>query len=238
VALLIDVIFLEPVAKTKQEIGAKIQEKFDTQLYHLEWNRAKVGPPPDHETLVDLANRHRAAHPNQKLLEDWYPVAVGQLPLEYARFVCQRANMRWDSALRRTYCRIYLMILVAMWVVGGSYALAARYDMERFVLSVVVPLLPASVQLWRQRKKQEDSARDSERAKEYLENLWSDAIQHDRSPEDLGREARVLQDEVFDRRRRSPAIPDLLYSQKREEYEEQMKQASAAMVNDVLEKLK
>jgi hypothetical protein len=236
IALLIDVIFLEPSAKMKQATGAKIQEQFDTKIYDLPWNCAKVGRPPDPETVVNLAAKHQKKHPDLKTLVDWYPTAVGQLPIEYARLVCQRSNMRWDSALRRTFCSIFLIVLMAMWVVGSVYALAASYDMASFVLSVVVPLLPASVQLWREYKRQEESADDSERAKEYLERLWDRAINNSLPPSDLTQEARILQDELYDRRRRAPPIPRFLYKRTRHKYEEQMKRAAATMVNAVLEK--
>jgi hypothetical protein len=205
-ALLIDLIFLEPAAKRRQEAGAKIQERFDTRLYGLAWSQVKAGAPPDHETVVELARRHEQRHPDPKPLQDWYPVDVGRVPMEYARFVCQRANMRWDSSLRKNFCVVYLVLLVALWVAGAGYAVTMGYSTEQFVLSLAVPLLPASVQLWRERAKQADSARDSERAKEHLEGLWRRAVAGAVPPEKMAEEARLLQDELYDRRRRSPGV--------------------------------
>jgi hypothetical protein len=145
--------------------------------------------------------------------------------------------MRWDSALRRHFCLQYLVSLVAIWVIGVGFSLAASYDMERFMLSVGVPLLPASIQLWRERRKQEETAKDSERMKSYLEDLWSQAIKHNLPPEELTAESRQLQDELYDRRRRAPPIPEFLYNRTRQEYERQMREAAATMVKDVLDKL-
>jgi len=236
-ALLIDLIFLEPAAKKKQETGARVQELFDTRLYGMPWNRVKVGPPPDPETLAEMATKSKHKHPDDKLLQDWYPAAVGAIPIEYARLICQRSNMRWDWALRRNFCVIYLILLIVVWLAGAGYALAAGYNMEGFVLSVVVPLLPAAVQIWREYKKHEESAKDSERAKEYLEGLWDRAMKENLPPEELLHQARLLQDEVYDRRRRAPTVPEILYARKREEYEEQMKQAGVAKVKEVQTKL-
>jgi uncharacterized membrane protein YagU involved in acid resistance len=237
IALLVDVILLEPAAKKKQETGAKIQELFDARLYELPWNQLKLGAAPEHETIVGLARTHSFEHPDARTLQDWYPTAVGKLPIEYARLVCQRANMRWDAALRRTFCTIYVILLLALGGVGVGYSLVVGSTMEQFMLSVVMPLLPASVQLVRQYRKQAQSAQDSERTREYLEALWKRAIEQNLTAIELQQEARQLQDELYDRRRRSPAIPSLLYRHRREQYEEQMKQASAKMVEDVLAKV-
>jgi hypothetical protein len=237
VTLLLDTIFLEPAAKKQQETGAKIQELFDTQLLGIPWNRLKVGAPPDHETVAELARKYRHKHPDLRMLRDWYPLDAGKLPAEYGRLVCQRANMRWDSALRWRYCVLYLALLFLMPVAGLAFGLAMKWELEQFTLAVVVPMLPAAVRIWREYKKQEESAKDSERTKEYLEALWERAINQTLPAQELLAESRLLQDELYDRRRRSPAVPEFLYWFTRESYQVQMEQASAAMVNDVLVKL-
>jgi SMODS-associating 4TM effector domain len=234
IILLVDVIFLEPELKRKQELKAKIQELFDTELYDLDWNLLKCGKKPDAEDLVALAANHQKKNPSRDNLLNWYPADVGKLPIDHARFVCQRANMRWDSSLRRKFSRFYIIGLVAMWAVGAIYGLGAGMTMAEFVLSVVVPILPLSVKLWRDHRKQVDAAEKSERTKEYLEEVWHRSFMVDfpPSPLSLKNYARDLQDELYQRRKTAPDIPDWFYSRSREDFERQMKQGSAEMVSE------
>ncbi|MFO0807542.1 MAG: S-4TM family putative pore-forming effector [Gemmataceae bacterium] len=230
VTLLVDAIFLEPALKRKKELGAKIQEVFDTQLFRLPWNTLKVGAKPDRETIGEHARTYRAKHPMATWLRDWYPKEVGSLSLETARLVCQRSNLRWDSELRRWYAALLLILLVAMAIGGLIFGLAMRWDADRLVLGVVVPLLPAALSLWRLRTKHVEAAVESERCKQHVEQLWANALKDDVSNKRLTEEARQLQDEVFDRRKGAPRIPGWVYWPKRESFEHQMRDAGRAMV--------
>jgi hypothetical protein len=96
--------------------------------------------------------------------------------------------------------------------------------------------LPASIQLWRAHRKQAESADDSERAKEYLDGVWTRSIKNSLPESELTQVARVLQDELYDRRRRSPAIPSFLYKRKLQEYEDQMRQSAAKMASEASQK--
>lgn len=235
--LLIDAVLLEPAARKKKETGAKIQELFDTRLLDLPANRLKTGAPPDHEAIVGLANKYKARHPTLGYIRDWYPAAAGEVPLEYGRLICQRANMRWDSSLRHTYCWILIGGVVLLPIVGLATGIAAGWNLEHFTLSVAVPLLPAVLKLWGEYRKHLDTANDTDKVKEHVETLWTRAIQENLTAEQLTAEARRVQDELFDRRKRSTAIPGCVYWFTRENYQVQMEQAARNMAQAAKAKL-
>lgn len=236
--LLADVIFFEPAVKRKQKTGAKIQELFDTQVLQLPWNQARVGTPPDPETVVELAEKFKNNKNNDvSRLKDWYPVDVGQVPIEFARFICQRANMRWDSALRRNYCFLFIVMLFG--IVGGGlvFGVAMGWGTDKFILSIILPLLPAGLKLYREMLKHDEAATATEDAKRHLEGVWKKAIDQHVPAIELEHDARRLQDELYDRRKNTPSVPEWLYSYYRADFETQMKAGAAYMIDQALAKL-
>ena len=231
--LLLDVIFLEPMAKRWKELGAKIQETFDTKLYQLGWNRLKVGNQPDHEEITKLARRYRKRHSDLSKLQDWYPTAVGQVALEHARLVCQRSNLRWDSSLRKTYGTFLLGLLCAAILAAVVFGLHMKWSLgEEFLLGALVPLLPAVIRIWKERETHMETARESQRCKEYIEGVWDQAIANKLSKRRLEQEARMLQDEIYNRRRNSTSVPSPVYWVFREDYQRQMEEAATKMVTE------
>jgi len=203
----------------------------------MEWNHLKCDPPVDPGEAGGLAQRQRRKHPDPAKLLNWYPPAAGKLPIEYARFVCQRANMRWDSSLRHELCSYYLIVLVALWTGGVIYALAAKLAMGDCILSVAVPLMPWSMRLVHEYRKHDETAKRSDRVKQDLQDIWIKAISQQRSPAERHADARTLQDELFDRRSHAPDIPDVLYYGKRSQMEAQMRLDAVSMVRDAMIKL-
>lgn len=57
--LLGDLVFLEPWIKYYQEVGAKMQELFDTELLKLPWNTHRCHSQPAPELLHNLADKFK-----------------------------------------------------------------------------------------------------------------------------------------------------------------------------------
>lgn len=240
VVLIADVVFLEPSIRHYQELGAKVHEVFDTELFELPWNAVKAGQQPDHETIARLTADFMARHTkNQKRLgrmKDWYPSACGALPIEYGRLICQRSSMWWDADLRRQYCYCYIVLIFGMAVVSTTYGLFMGWTLAQFLMSAVAPLVPAAVKIWRSYVKQTESASSSDRARQTLQSTWAQAMNNNPSSEVLQAHSRHLQDELFDRRKNSSRIPDWFYVLKREQFEHQMNFGAEQMVKEAQEK--
>jgi hypothetical protein len=231
VVLLVDLIFLEPPAKKNQETGAQLQELFDATVLAFPW-RARRRPDP--ELRHALAKEYVQAGNDDAPLKNWYPSEVDVLPMEQARLVCQRSNMKWDAGLREHVWRYYAGALVALVVGAVVYSMFKNLNMNAAVVQVLVPVIPAGVRLARKLVEHKAAAEDSDLAKRDVDQLWSRICSGEFTAHELDDAARPLQEDLFDRRRRSPQVPELLYKLKRSDFEEQMAAAATDMVKEAL----
>jgi hypothetical protein len=234
--LMTDFLFSEPRQKRYRNLGARIQELFDTQLLRISWNSHRCQSPPAPEDINRLAADFETKESTDRLL-NWYSPNVGSIPLEYARFVCQRANMQWDMSLRRVFAGIFhgatAVIVIAVTIV----ALAMKWDASQIFISLVMPVLPGTLKLLREAKKHSESANVSERSKQMLEATWQRALTNGTDTAQMEEEARRLQDELFERRQGSPTVPQWLYLWLKPKYEEDMNFGAEEMVKQVQAKL-
>lgn len=231
VVLLVDLLFLDPSAKKNHETGAQIQELFDAYVLAFPW---KARHRPDPELRHALAKEYVRSGDDDAGLKNWYPAEVDVLPTEQARLVCQRSNMKWDAGLREDVWRYYAGALVALAVGAVVYAMVKGLNMDAVVVQVLVPVIPVGVRLAKKLVEHKAAAEESDRAKRDVDRLWSRVCAGEFTPRELADEARALQEDLFERRRRSPQVPDLLYKYKRGDFEEQMAAAAKDMVDEAL----
>jgi len=79
---------------------------------------------------------------------------------------------KWDSKLRQRYCN---------WIFGTVFVLSAcvfalgllnGMSLQKFVLAVMAPLLPAGLWAAREWRRQSETALESDRQKDDSESLW------------------------------------------------------------------
>lgn len=227
--LLIDFVVLEPWGLRMQTRGANIQELFDTRLFGLQWNSVRVDAKPTPELVADRAAKYGSKPADTARLLNWYPPDAGTVPLEYGRLLCQRANAAWDARLHHRFAALLSWSAAALVTVGLFWALAAHYAMERIVLSLIVPALPLLVQLMRARQKHLDAAKDGDRVRAHLDDVWGKMVNGELSPAARTYEARNVQDSIYLRRKNAPMVPSWLYHRARESYETQMQAAAAQL---------
>lgn len=235
VAALIDIAYLNRWEHSLQRKAAKIQEMFDCDVLNLPWRYLTVGHPPDVESIAEASKKYKSKDPHYAALHDWYPKAVGKLPLPLARIVCQRANCWWDGKLRRRYAVNALALVGLLTVAVLLIGLVGGFSVEGLVLSVLAPLTPAFTWAIRQYYEQSDYSIAADHLKEYCERLWSQAVSGKISDEELARESRELQDGIFERRCRGPLIFNWIYRLLRKEYEEQMNISAEALTQEAID---
>lgn len=234
--ILADFLYSEPRQKRYRNLGARIQELFDTQLLRVSWNDHRCQERPAPEEINRLASEFKCNDSIDRLI-DWYSPNVGSLPIEYARFVCQRANMHWDMSLRRTYSAVFYVTSAFLVGVMALVAIANKWDASQIAISLILPILPGIIRLLREARKNLDSANASERTKRMLESAWKVALSGSASVASMEREARHLQDEIFERRQASPNVPQWLYLRLMARYEEDMHFGAGEMVKEAHAKL-
>lgn len=227
--LLVDLIFLEPSANRSQEVGAELQELFDADVLSFPW---RPRHQPDRERRHALAKAHGRSRKKEKLLKKWYPPEVDVLPTAQARLVCQRSNMSWDAGLRQRVWQFYAGALLALVVGAFAYAMWKGLTIDAAVVQVLMPAVPIGTRWARKLAEHKTAADDSERAKRDVERIWARVASGAFTTKELEDEAHVLQQDLFERRRRAPQVPNLLYNFLRGDFEEQMAAAARDMIRE------
>ena len=241
VVLVGDLCFLEEFGKAYQSMGAKIQETFDCFVLEIDENSTKISPLPDHEQIRGLSEAFISSKTAAELakeierLRNWYPVCVAEVPIAYGRLICQRANMSWDSSLRKNYAYIFFVTVFFVVLAAIIIAVATNIDSQTVLMSLVLPLAPVAVKMIREGQKHLDSAKSSDRAKSILHSVWAKAMNKKISPNQMLAESRKLQDELYERRKNSPPVPELLYFWFKDIQEGEMQYAASELVSEVKE---
>lgn len=204
---LADLLWLTPWQKRLREQAALIQESFDCDVLGLPWNEIKVGQRPDMEDVKRHADSYNARPLKDSPLNDWYPPAVGELPLPVARVICQRTNCWWDAAQRQRYATMMISSVVLVIVFVALAGFATGITVEKFVLGVFVPLWPVLILGIRQYDEHSETSVRLSRLKSHADKLWAEVLEGT----ETDAKSRVLQDEIFENRKRSPLVFDLLY---------------------------
>jgi predicted pore-forming effector associated with SMODS systems len=228
---LLDTLLLEPKQTGFRELGANTQEEFDCSVLDLPWNAPLAG---DRVNAEDIHEGYKTYKPSKSApLEDWYPKVVAALPLYQARLVCQRTNSWWDSKLRRRYCGWIggtLSVVIASVIMLG---LVNGMSLQKFVLAVVAPLLPAILWASREYQRQKDTAARSDRLKAYGESLWEQVIRNEIAESEVSKRCRELQDAILIRRQESAPVFDWVYKLLRSKQEGQMNVGAQKMVDEI-----
>lgn len=236
VVTFLELLVFSRLQKSTQEKAAKVQQIFDCEVLQFDWVSLNCGIRVEPETIIDASNRFKHKNPNCSNLPDWYPVSVGRLPISQARIICQRSNVWWDSQLRRRYSNWIVIILVALTTTVLLIGLIGGLTLEKFLLAVLAPLIPAFVFGLRQYTEHNEAATRLDRLRENAEALIQEVINGRFTSQDLERESYGLQTQIYDNRRRSPLFFDWLYSRLRRKNEEQMNRGAESLVQDLTQK--
>ena len=151
------------------------------------------------------------------------------MPLFLARVVCQRINAWWDAKQRRRYAFSLVGAVVLLLLVLLAVGVARDLQIDELLLNPVAPLLSGIVLALRQYRENTDAAIRLEKLKDNAQKLWDRAIAG-AAEEELTAASRVLQDELFENRKRNVPVFDWLYRWLRSEQEGQMQESAAERV--------
>ncbi len=233
---LCDLFWLTPWQKRLRDSAARIQEAFDCDVLALSWNAVKAGKRPDPELVKEQSDKYKKWEAKMPPLENWYPVAVGDLPLHIGRLACQRSNCWWDSKQRRRYAIWVIFMVMFIFAVVLGFSFRGGLTVENFVLKVAAPLAPALLLGLRQFSEQREAATRLDRLKDQAETIWKQALGQ-KSKSEITALSRSLQDEILENRRKSPLVFDLIFKRLRSDYEIQMNYGVADYVAEAKQTL-
>jgi len=230
---LLDFLVFSRQQKSIQETAANIQQIFDCEVLQLDLNRLNSGNRVEPESIFDASSRYKRKNLNYTALENWYPISIEKLPIEQARIICQRSNIRWDSRLRRRYSKWVIIIIISLSVIVFIIGLFGGMTLEKFLLAVLAPLTPAFVLGLRQYTEHNQAAAKLSRLQDVAENIIQEVSQKILSLQDIDRKSYILQSQIYDNRRYSPLIFDWIYSRLRRESEEQMNKGAEVLIKEL-----
>lgn len=233
VIMLLDELVLDQKQKQWKRTAAIAQEMFDTVLFDLSWRRTKAGAKLDIADIHKWAARRRRVDPSLSTIRDWYPSAVGGVPLHVARVICQRANLWWDSRLRESYASYlggFAIVIAVVVIVGAVYLGLSAAEL----LVAASTLAPAFRWAMREQRRQKSAATATEslcrRGRELYEEIISDRI----DAAEASRLSRDLQDDIFDHRQSVPIGHSWLHRLYRPEFEPAMQADAEQSVREYL----
>jgi len=223
----VDTTYIERALRRRLKVAAQVCERFDCDLYGLPWKVLVAGKPVDPEEITKAA---RSWKNGDAKLVDWYPETVHRAPLEFARFVCQRANLWYDSALRRGYANaLYIGAGVAL-VILATTALVRGLDLMNFILSII-PAAPLMIWAIREGLRQMDAAGANDILKGEVETAIQSYIAGSLDGQAATQYARDIQNGIFQRRvGTNPLLVPQLYHWRRSGMEEQMNEGAEALL--------
>ena len=229
----LNIFWLTHRQKSLQKKAAGIQEIFDCDVLELDWRESVVGSPLGVETEEKYALKHKRKDPNYLDLKGWYAKDVGELPLHLARIACQRANCAWDTELRGRYAKLIIGILGVLGVFTLFLGIKGGFSVEKFILVVAVPLMPAVVLGIRQYKEFTESIKRVDELRKSAVGLWEKALDGI-DPEELTCASRNLQDAIYNHRWKSPLILDKFYKFFKKADEELMYKTAGELAKEAL----
>jgi SMODS-associating 4TM effector domain len=231
---LLDALVLERVQSDRRQLGAKIQELFDCNLFEIPWRPLVAGEAPAREVIAEECSRYRKRDKNLARLKDWYSPTVSQLPLPLARLVCQRTNAWWDSTLRKRYSAALKVMVWALGIFVCGLAIYRGLTVDVFVSSVLAPLTPAILWGVREIRKHSSAAERLARLQTHIDGKWREALNGNLPDRLLEAESVSIQDEIFRSRSSSPFVFNWVYRLLRGRKEQTMHTVAAQLVHEAL----
>lgn len=233
IVLLMDTAMIERIQKDRTKRGAKLQEEFDTQVLGMPWNRFVCGAPVDPEDVRE-ASANPLSKKREAALIGWYEQCVGDVPLHFARLICQRTNLSYDARIRKKYGNwlLYIAIILAVALLAGGVGFELTFP--ELLLSVIAPVAPIFNWAIREHRKQIDTANTLIVLKSECEKLWEKAL-GSATIADLEKGSRELQDAIYQHRASSPLVFDWVYGVLRSKNEDAARHAAEHLIAQVRE---
>lgn len=204
--------------------GAAIQEKFDALVFAMP-DRADREHMPSLEDINKLTGSHpevkRAAQVEK--VRDWYAFTPGANPLTSVA-VSQRANVSYSDSLLRTTAKIWRLCMVGWAVIAIVLSLAMHASVADLLLIVVLPLLPAFLDIV-EFTRNYDSASHIRRttAAEIQDAIVNGGTSLTTS------QLLVWQERIYELRRTTPLVPDVVYWLQRKRNERAMNSVASQL---------
>jgi len=208
--------FKKSEAKFKAQ-GATVQEKFDTGLFRLQWNKIMV----EHEVTAELSHSaERNFLGDREKLRNWYPDIEG-IPSPLDILLCQRANLVWDWRLHFHYGKLICTAVAIFYIFITWLSIITQQMAAEYIFGLLLPSLPIILQGIETSTVHFKTADKKISMEGKISNIWDAGLQ------DLSfvtkENCRQIQDFIYRLRKEGPLVPDWWYNVLRDKYEIDMR---------------
>lgn len=137
---LLGILGITQIFKNRQskyvETGAKIQEKFDTELYKISINPEIYKNMPGSHEIASLSNKI----PENKKPKDWYESDIPEsLPQNIAVLFCMEENLWWDGFLRKAHANSFLVLMSVYYLTITTLSLKFDISLSDYIYTQILP---------------------------------------------------------------------------------------------------
>ncbi|MBK7880161.1 MAG: hypothetical protein IPJ83_06320 [Saprospiraceae bacterium] len=210
--------FCEDRAMKLKKLAASIQEKFDTSVLLIDWNKTLITSKPDDGITLRFYNKYIKKN-NLDKLYGWYSNEVLPVNTNIATLLCQRTNCSYDFTLRQRYTNTILLLAAATFLILLIIAGQNGLTVPNFISTVLFPSLPVFVLAYKQISTNKEAIENLKELKDLIEGRLETLRINDQVEPHL---IRQIQDKIYLKRINSPLLPEWAYNFLRQNLEDEM----------------
>ena len=210
--------FCEDRAMKLKKLAASIQEKFDTSVLLIDWNKTLIPSKPDDGLILRYYNKYIKKHKLDKLY-GWYSNEVRPIDTNIATLLCQRTNCSYDFTLRKRYANTILLMAASTFIILLIVAGQSGITIASFISNVLFPSLPVFVLAYKQITSNNEALENLKELKDLIENELETLKINNVVDKYI---IRQVQDKIYLKRINSPLLPEWAYNFLRQNLEEEM----------------
>lgn len=210
--------FCEDRAMKLKKLAASIQEKFDTSVLLIDWNKTLITSKPDDGIILRFYNKYIKKN-NLDKLYGWYSNEVLPVNTNIATLLCQRTNCSYDFTLRQRYTNTILLLAAATFLILLIIAGQNGLTVPNFISTVLFPSLPVFVLAYKQISTNKEAIENLKELKDLIEGRLETLRINDQVEPHL---IRQIQDKIYLKRINSPLLPEWAYNFLRQNLEDEM----------------
>lgn len=223
-ALIID-RFQKKLTKT----AASIQDQFDRIVFKLKPAKLQGSANINSEKIIKLSNKYKKDD-----VKNWYSENINNtIPHKIAVILCQKANLHWDVTLRRKY-RNFIWGLVILYFLLFTIALGSGCELTKEFIYDLLLLLTGGSAFIKYSATTINEKNDMISEKNVI-NLEIDKMLQAYSKKGIEpkiNEIESIQNIIFNSRKKSIKVPDLVYYIFKQKQENEMNDIASAIIKD------
>lgn len=219
-------LVLIPTERDRVGRAVRIQERFDTRLFDLEWSTALAGAEPSEEDIADAARslKHdkRVEHQHR---EGWYPSTVG-MPWPANVLLAQWSSAAYGRRQHAAYFWFLTICASTVVVITTVFSVAVGMFLIGWLLRFLLAPLPALLDVGELALSHRRLSAGKEAIEAQIEQLWRSELTNIGTL--TAEDCRRVQNEAFKLRAEGQQLPEWFYWFHRDRNEANMHEASAA----------